>query len=183
MIPRLATERLILRGFRPEDFEPFAGFMADPDVMRYLHGEPLTRADAFRQLCTAIGHWTLRGYGTWAVERKADGAFIGRIGLINPEGWPGLEVGWTLGKPYWGQGYATEAGAAALRYAFLTQPEDRILSCIVPDNLASQRVAQRLGDTKGPRHDIVISGNAFTVDLWSITRDAWNNRLSKVHPG
>jgi len=70
------------------------------------------RADGARRFlaaaCRRIGHWTLRGYGTWAVERKSDGAFIGRVGLINPEGWPGLEVGWTLGKPYWGQGYATE---------------------------------------------------------------------------
>ncbi|MDE1937411.1 MAG: GNAT family N-acetyltransferase [Alphaproteobacteria bacterium] len=173
MIPRLETERLILREYRPEDFEAFAAIMADPDVTRYLHGQPMARSDAWRLLAGSIGHWTLRGYGTWAVERKTDGAFIGRVGLVNPEGWPGLEVGWTLGKPYWGNGYATEAARASLGYAFLTQPVDRMLSCIDPHNKASQAVALRLGESKGPRRDIIISGKAYVADIWSISRAEW----------
>ncbi|MBU6299020.1 MAG: GNAT family N-acetyltransferase, partial [Alphaproteobacteria bacterium] len=116
---------------------------------------------------------TLRGYGTWAVERKVDGAFIGRVGLVNPEGWPGLEVGWTLGKPYWGQGYATEAARISLHYAFLTQPVDRMLSCIDPHNKASQAVAVRLGESKGPRRDIIIGGKAYAADIWSVSRVDW----------
>jgi RimJ/RimL family protein N-acetyltransferase len=176
MIPRLETERLILREYRPQDFEAFAAFMADPDVVRYLHGEPMARADAWRLLAAGIGHWTLRGYGTWAMERKSDGAFIGRVGLINPEGWPGLEVGWTLGKPYWRQGYATEAARASLRYAFLTQPVDRIISCIDAGNKPSQAVALKLGESKGPPQDIVIGGKTFTADIWSITRAQWQRQ-------
>jgi RimJ/RimL family protein N-acetyltransferase len=176
MIPRLTTERLVLREYRPQDFEPFAAFMADPDVVRFLHGEPMSRADAWRVLAGTIGHWTLRGYGSWAVERRSDGAFIGRVGMINPEGWPGLEIGWTLGKPYWGQGYATEAAEAAIRYAFLTRPEDRLISCIDPDNKASQGVAQRIGESKGERRDIVIMGKTYAIDLWSITREEWRSR-------
>ena len=179
MIPRLETERLWLREYRPEDFEAFASFMADPEVVRYLHGTPMARTDAWRLMSSSIGHWTLRGYGTWAVERKSDGAFMGRVGLINPEGWPGLEVGWTLGQPYWGQGYATEAGKAALRYAFLTQPVAKILSCIDPANKASQAVAIRLGETKGAPHEIVMGGKAYACDLWSITRDEWR----RLHGG
>ena len=173
MIPRLETERLILREYRSDDFEAFATFMADRDVVRYLHGEPMARADAWRVLATGIGHWYLRGYGTWAVERKSDSAFIGRVGLINPEGWPGLEVGWTLGKFYWGQGYATEAAKAAMRYGFLTQPVERLISVIDPLNKASQRVAARLGETKGLPHDIVFGGKVFSTDIWSITRADW----------
>jgi RimJ/RimL family protein N-acetyltransferase len=173
MIPRLETERLVLREYRPDDFEAFASFMADPDVVRYLHGTPMARADSWRLMATAIGHWSLRGYGTWAVERKSDGAFIGRVGLINPEGWPGLEVGWTLGKPYWGQGYATEAARASLDYAFLTQPADRVISCIDPGNKPSQSVALRLGESKGPSAEIVIGGKAFICDIWSISREDW----------
>jgi RimJ/RimL family protein N-acetyltransferase len=176
MIPRLETERLILREYRPQDFEAFAAFMADPDVVRYLHGEPMARADSWRLLAAGIGHWTLRGYGTWAVERKSDGAFIGRVGVINPEGWPGLEVGWTLGRPYWGRGYATEAAKASLRYAFLTQPVDRVISCIDPDNRPSQAVALRLGESKGPPQEIVVGGKAFTADIWSITRAKWQRQ-------
>ena len=59
-----------------------------------------------------IGHWALRGYGIWVVERE--GALIGRIGLWQPEGWPGLEVGWLLGRDAWGHGYATEAARASM---------------------------------------------------------------------
>jgi RimJ/RimL family protein N-acetyltransferase len=136
----------------------------------------MARADAWRLLAAGIGHWALRGYGTWAVERKSDGAFIGRVGLINPEGWPGLEVGWTLGKPYWRQGYATEAARASLRYAFLTQPVDRIISCIDAGNKPSQAVALKLGESKGPPQDIVIGGKTFTADIWSITRAQWQRQ-------
>ena len=173
MIPRLETERLILRECRPEDFEAFAASMADPEVVRFIHGEPMSRSDAWRAFAYGIGHWCLRGYGSWAVERKSDGAFVGRVGLVNPEGWPGLEVGWTLGKPYWGQGYATEAAKVAMAYTFLTQPLDRVISCIDPGNRPSQAVAQRLGESKGPPQDIVIGGKTFTADIWSITRAQW----------
>jgi RimJ/RimL family protein N-acetyltransferase len=176
MIPRLETERLILRGLTADDFDELAAFMADPDVARYLTGEPLSRADAWRGLAVALGHWQLRGYGVWAVERKSDGAFMGRVGMINPEGWPGLEIGWTLGQPYWGQGYATEAARAAMDYAFVTQPVDRLISCIDPDNVGSQAVAQRLGETKGEVHALRVSGKDFIVDIWSITRAEWMKR-------
>jgi RimJ/RimL family protein N-acetyltransferase len=173
MIPRLETERLILRGLTADDFEELAAFMADPDVARYLTGEPLSRADAWRGLAVALGHWQLRGYGVWAVERKSDRAFMGRVGMINPEGWPGLEIGWTLGQPYWGHGYATEAARAAMDYAFVTQPVDRLISCIDPDNVGSQAVARRLGETKGEAYALRVSGKDFIVDLWSITRAEW----------
>jgi RimJ/RimL family protein N-acetyltransferase len=173
MIPKLETERLILRGYKPEDFEPYATLMADPDVARYIAPAPMTRPDAWRSLATSIGHWTLRGYGTWAVERKSDGVFLGRVGMINPEGWPSLEVGWTLAKEHWGAGYATEAALAAIRYAFTTQPVDKIISCIDPDNVASQAVAKRVGETKGPRHDLIVGGKAYPVDIWAISRETW----------
>ena len=173
MIPTLQTERLILRALRAEDFEEYARFMADPDVMRYLSGDPLSCSDAWRSLAAVMGHWMLRGYGMWAVERKSDGAFVGRVGLHNPEGWPALEVGWTLGKEYWGKGYASEAGRAALAYAFTTQPVDRMISVIDPRNVASQNVAARLGETRGERHELLYNGQIFEADIWSISREAW----------
>jgi len=172
MIPILETERLTLRGWTPADFEPFAAYMADPEVMRFL-GNAQSRGDAWRSLATTIGHWALRGYGMWAVERKSDGAMMGRVGLINPEGWPALEVGWTLAKPYWGHGYATEAARAAMRYAFLTQNVDRLISCIDAENLPSQAVAKRLGETKGPSQNLTIRDETFAVDIWSISRETW----------
>jgi RimJ/RimL family protein N-acetyltransferase len=174
MIPILQTERLVMRAPRESDLDALAAFMADEDVVRYLSGVPMTRDEAWRSIATALGHWHLRGYGTWAVERKSDGAYIGRVGMINPEGWPGLEIGWTLGKPYWGVGYATEAATAAFRYAFLTQPVERLISCIDPDNAASQAVAKRVGETKGARTELKIGTKAYPIDIWSISRVEWS---------
>src|SRR5713226_8257785 len=92
---QLETERLLLRMWREDDFEAYAEICADPEVMRYLGGKPLSRLDAWRNMAMMVGHWHLRGYGHWVVEEKASGKFIGRIGFLNAEGWPGFELGWT----------------------------------------------------------------------------------------
>jgi RimJ/RimL family protein N-acetyltransferase len=173
MIPRLETERLHMRPWHASDFEAFAAIMADADVARYLSGTPLSRADAWRSLAAGVGQWHLRGYGTWAVERKSDGALLGRVGIIHPEGWPGIEVGWTLGKEAWGKGYATEAALASIDYAFITLPLDRVISIIHPQNVASQKVAARVGETKGQRINLEFGGKDYPADIWAITRKEW----------
>jgi RimJ/RimL family protein N-acetyltransferase len=148
-IPRLETPRLSLRGFEQADFEAYACMAADPEVARHLgDGRPLGRADAWRQLATLTGHWALRGFGPWAVEERATGTFIGRVGCIEPEGWPGLEVAYTLARPAWGRGFAREAAAAALDYGRHVLQRERIISMIRPANLASVRVAVSLGATR-----------------------------------
>jgi RimJ/RimL family protein N-acetyltransferase len=143
---RLETERLIMRMWREEDFEAYASLCADPDVMRYLGGKPFDRTEAWRHMAMMIGHWHLLGYGHWAVEEKASGRFLGRLGFLNPAGWPGFELGWTLGKEFWGRGYATEGARRALAYAFTELDRDHVISCIHPDNAPSIRVAKRLGE-------------------------------------
>ena len=149
-IPHLTTDRLLLRDFRPADFESYAEMMADPDVSRHLmDGRPLSRAEAWRQLAMFIGHWTLRGYGLWAVEERATGQFIGRIGCLEPEGFPAFEIAYTLTRSAWGHGYAREGAAAALQYARETLGRTRIASIIRPANTASIRVAESLGAVAG----------------------------------
>lgn len=144
--PSIETERLLLRPWREEDLDPYAEICADPAVMRYIgSGRTVERDEAWRQIATFIGHWQLRGYGLWAVERREDSRFIGRVGLWQPEGWPGLENGWLLGRAHWGHGYATEAGAAAEQFAWTQLGAPEVISLIAPGNQASRRVAERLG--------------------------------------
>lgn len=166
---RLETERLILRMFREDDFEPYARICADPEVMRYLGGNTYSRLEAWRQMAFIIGHWHLRGYGHWAVEEKSSGNFVGRIGFLNPEGWPGFEIGWTLGRESWGKGYATEGARRALEYAFTELDRDHVISLIHPENQASIRVAERLGER--PEGTTEILG--MEVLVYGINRSAW----------
>jgi len=146
-IPALSTERLLLRPFRDEDLDAYAAICSDPEVMRYLgDGKPLSRADAWRQMALISGHWHLRGYGMWAVEETQTGMLTGRIGFWRPEGWPGFELGWLLGRGWWGRGYATEGARATLSFAFETLGQKHVISLIHPENRASRRVAERLGE-------------------------------------
>ena len=146
-VPVVHTERLVLRGFTPADFEPFCEIVSDPEVVRYIDdGSPIDRESCWRGIALFIGHWTLRGYGWWAVEERATGLFLGRIGLYNPEGWPGIELGWMLRRDVWGRGLATEGAAAAMDYGFDVVGADHLISLIDPANERSISVAEKLGE-------------------------------------
>ena len=160
----LESERLRLRQFRQEDLEAYAVICADPEVMRYLgEGKPLARWEAWRQMAMILGHWQLRGFGLWAVEERATGALIGRIGFFEPDGWPGFELGWMLRRESWGKGYATEGARRALAHAFTTMGRTHLISLIRSDNAPSIRVAERLGERLEGRvdlfgHDALVYG-------------------------
>lgn len=143
------TARLLLRPPKVEDLEPFVEIHEHPDVVRFLTGiGPATgRVASWRLLALLIGHWHLRGYGQWAVVEKATGELIGRVGLWNPEGWPGIELGWVIKRSRWDNGFATEGARAAADFAFAEIGADRIISMIQPDNPRSIRVANKIGET------------------------------------
>ena len=86
----LETERLRLRAFRKADHAPYAEICADPEVMRYLGtGVTLNSLETWRAMAAALGHWQLLGYGMFALEVKATGELAGRVGFLDPPGWPG----------------------------------------------------------------------------------------------
>ena len=143
-IPTLTTERLILRPFREADLDAHAAMNADPRVMEFI-GEVQDRAAAFRTMCAYMGHWYLRGFGPWAVEERATGAFVGRAGLTRFEPWPEVEVAYALAPSAWGRGYAGEVAARSLRYAHEVVGARGVVSHILAGNEASVRVADRLG--------------------------------------
>jgi RimJ/RimL family protein N-acetyltransferase len=143
-VPRLETERLIMREWSSDDADAHAAMCADPEVMRFLGG-PIHAAQSWRAMALHAGHWSLRGYGNWVLERRDDHSFVGRTGFWNPHGWPGLEIGWTLARGAWGKGFATEAARAALEWGWAELDTDRLISVIAPENDASLRVAERLG--------------------------------------
>lgn len=160
----LETERLILRMFREDDAEAYADLCADPEVMRYLgEGKPLSTLEAWRHMAFLVGHWQLRGYGHFAAEEKSSGKLAGRVGFLNPAGWPGFELGWTLAREFWGNGYATEGARRALKYAFEELDREHVISLINPNNMASIKVAERLGEklegkTELFGHEVLIYG-------------------------
>jgi RimJ/RimL family protein N-acetyltransferase len=153
-VPELRTERLLLRGFRADDIDAWAAIAGDPEVMRWLDREPLTRDGAWREMAMYVGHWELRGYGLWAVEELASGELAGRVGLWEPEGWPHTELAWTIGRPHQRRGYATEAARAAAVWAFGELGLDRLISLVADDNAASEGVARRLGARQDGRATI-----------------------------
>ena len=146
MHERLETERLVLRMFGNDDLAAYHAICSDSEVMEFIgQGKTMTRIEAWRHLATVLGHWQLRGYGSWAVEEKSSGKLIGRVGFINPADWPGLELGWALGRASWGLGYATEAARAALEHGFCVFGFTRVISLIHRENTRSVRLAERLG--------------------------------------
>jgi RimJ/RimL family protein N-acetyltransferase len=144
----METERLILRQWTLADFDEFAAMCADPEVMRFTaeDGKPLSRFGSWRAMAGIVGHWTLRGFGLFAVTERTTGALVGRIGPWDPEGWPDFEIGWMLRSEDWGRGYATEAVNRCIAHAFTDLNRSHLSSFILPENTRSIRVAERVGE-------------------------------------
>lgn len=177
MTIRIETERLILRPMEPKDVEPHCAMMADPKVAKFLTPEsrPRPKADEWRAAACYLGHWQIRGFGFFTVEEKSSGDWVGRVGPWMPEGWPGLECGWSIASEHWGKGYAPEAAIAAVRWTFGRFPDlKRIISVIDPGNVNSQAVARKIGEAK--------SGEIFEffnhkLDVWAADRKVWLERF------
>jgi RimJ/RimL family protein N-acetyltransferase len=152
-IPTIHAERILLRAFESDDLEPYAAMNADPETMAHLGG-PIDKVATWRLIASLLGHWHLRGFGMWAAEDRATGEFLGRAGLYEQHGWPGIEVAGSLKRARWGSGLAIEAGEAVLDFAATVVKAPEVISVIRPENAASIKAAERLGLTYD-RNEIV----------------------------
>jgi RimJ/RimL family protein N-acetyltransferase len=152
----ISTPRLILRRWREDDRAPFAAMNADSRVMEHFPAM-LTREESDAMIDRIEAGFGKHGFGLWAVEVRATGAFAGFVGLNVPtfttHFTPCVEIGWRLAFEQWGFGYAREAAATALHAGFKEFCLQEIVSFTVPANTRSIRVMEAIGMTHDPADD------------------------------
>jgi RimJ/RimL family protein N-acetyltransferase len=175
-IPTLVTPRLTLRPIHNQDVAGYAAIWADPEFTRHIGG----RSDydgIWHAMAGNIGCWALTGVGPWSVVERATGDLVGRAGLWDEPGWPGVEAVWFIGCPWWGRGFATEAGAAAISWVFADRPDlHQVVSTILPANDRSIRVAERLG----MRLDRVEHLHGADHAIYAVDRATWTEARSRT---
>lgn len=169
---QIETERLILRLPRRGDFEAWAAFMADEEATRHIGGLQ-ARSPAWRSLAMMLGMWHLQGFAMFSVIEKSSGRWIGRVGPWQPEGWPGTEVGWSIVRDAWGRGYAPEAAAACIDWAFDHLGWSEVIHTIAPENASSRRVAAKLGSGFLRMGELPEPLHGKPVEIWGQTREQW----------
>ena len=144
----IETERLLLRRWKESDLEPFVAMNQDSEVMRYFQST-LTAEQTKGFYDIILQEFSDYGYGLYAVEEKASGAFIGFVGFhwarMDLDFCPCVEIGWRLDRRYWGKGYATEGAKACLKHGFDNLGLDKVYSFTAVGNTPSQRVMQKIG--------------------------------------
>lgn len=143
-IPRLETERLILRGPEESDFPIVAAFMASPRA-RHVGGPITDEYAAWRAFLAGLGHWALRGYGFFTLELRETGLPVGRVGVVYHVMWPEPELGWQLFEGYEGAGFAFEAARQVRDWSYRSCGLGPLVSIVAPDNTRSIALTERLG--------------------------------------
>lgn len=174
MLPELESERLLLRPRRLDDLDAIAGMNADPLVMKHIAavGDPAMTRDAVA--ARSFGHVD-RGLGYWSVFAKAAPAgFLGYVGLIPDGDAEDVQLSYRFTVASWGRGYAREAAERLLRHGFETRELPSVAVTTHPLNLASLRLAERLGFTPEPSDPTIVIGHpAVVAARLRLTGDAW----------
>jgi RimJ/RimL family protein N-acetyltransferase len=177
---RLETERLILRKPELGDLDGYVQIWSDPEVVRFLGGRTQSREDVPHGIERMLKQWDRHGVGLFSVLRKEDERLVGRVGYLlwDPERWVNamheeledpleLEIGWVIASAFWNKGYATEAAAACRDHAFDELGRDRVISLIAPENVASIRVAEKIGERYERDVEIMVG----PVGLYSLEKE------------
>ena len=144
MVPRITTDRLLLREIHLDEFDDFADSVADPIGQRYTSGG-MDRRTAWRTFTSMMGQWMLTHAGWWGIEVRATSRVVGHVGAFVRDTTPGIELGWGLYRDAWGQGYAREAAIAARDFAIHSRNAKRLIAHIDIGNKPSIRVSEHLG--------------------------------------
>lgn len=147
-IPTVKTDRLVLRPFTDHDAEELHRILAQEGVLRYFPTPDPPPLDRVQKLVAKqLEHWEEHGFGWWAVELKSDDGIIGWNGLQYLTETEEVEIAYLLAKTHWGKGLATEGAREGLKYGFEILGLERIIGLVHPENIASQRVLEKLGLT------------------------------------
>lgn len=142
----LETGRLRLREFTLEDGPGLSALDSDPEVMRYIgRGVTYTYNQTEAAVRRMLDHYRRYGYGMYALVHRQSGAVIGRCGFKYWEEFGRVEIGWLLARPFWGQGLAFEAARPVMAYGFQQQNFSELIAIIDRSNLASSKLAEKLG--------------------------------------
>lgn len=148
--PQLETERLLLRRFQDADLPSVVEMNSDPDVMRFIgNGQVATEQQSHAMIAKQEAQWDEKGFAFFAVQERSSGETVGLCGInipyFYPEILPAVEIGWRFRRPFWGQGYATEAAHAALDFGLNVLEVSTIYGFANPDNVPSLRVMDKIG--------------------------------------
>lgn len=143
--PEIETGRLILRQFSENDIPDFVRIYGDEDGMLYMGKGAKTPQESAQSVRWKMKHWVDRGYGLWCVEEKKSGSVVGHCGVAWLEWMNDIEIAYLISRDHWGKGYATEAVTAAIAYGFEVVHAPQIIAIIRPDNVQSERVAEKAG--------------------------------------
>jgi RimJ/RimL family protein N-acetyltransferase len=176
--PTLETERLLLRPPELADVDPWIAFMGS-DASANIGG-PVPALRGWGSLMMGAGDWACRGYGMFSVVEKASGDWIGRVGPVHYEGWPGTEVGWAIIPVAQGKGYSVEAAIACMDWVVDHLGWTEIIHTIRPDNFISQRVAKRLGSVNQGPGKLPAPAEDLAVDIWGQSAADWRARRAQT---
>jgi RimJ/RimL family protein N-acetyltransferase len=173
-VTELETARLRLRLWRDDDLHDLERLNANPRFTRFLNPGCAAYAPEWTadKLARMRQDWDRNGWGSWAIEERETRRFVGRVGLQFHRLWPDdVELGWGVDPELWGRGYATEAAREALRHAFDALGFARVVSILHPENLASIRVAEKIGE--GPYADVRWDDGGIDLLVFAVGRDEW----------
>ena len=168
------TPRLRLRLWRDDDLAELERVNADPRFTRFLNpgGGAYPPGWTADKIARMRADWDRNGWGAWAVETLADDRLVGRVGFQYHRLWPDdVELGWGVDPDLWGRGYATEAAAAALRFGFERAGFPRVVSILHPENVASIRVAEKIGER--PHANVAWAPGGVDLLVYALGRDEW----------